>query len=119
NGSQDVSYVFTDHQGGLQIVWVGATGSVEGATVYHMAPDGSPYPGWPACGIMAVESYVRSDPCCGVLERRYIALGAPIWPDGAFVKSITDYWRTDCHFPDCVSDHNGCCANFVFQGPGS
>ncbi len=122
NDGQDFSFVYLDRQGGLQIVWF--SDGKRKATVYHMAPDGSPHPGWPECGIVAVAPYGYEDPCCGPMVVRIVELAAPIWPDGAFVVSRTHGWRNECHGnPDgsvsCViHDYMGCSGEVVFQGPG-
>lgn len=124
SGTQEISYVFSDHQDGLQIFWVGTNGTKRGGWVHHLGPDGVALPGWPACGKLAFENVVVSDPCCGASVAGSALLGVAIWPDGALVKSGTSYWWNECHLePDgsssCRSVYAGCCGRYDFQGPGA
>lgn len=124
DGTQENSYLFSDHRDGLQIFWSGTKGDTSGGWLHHIAPDGSAYPGWPACGKLAAEDFVVSDPCCGVSVAGGATLGVAIWPDGAIVKTATDYWWTECHLePDgsssCRRVFAGCCARYDYLGAGA
>lgn len=123
-GTQAVVWAFPDRQGGIQFLWTGTIGTDTYATAYHMAPDGSPYTGWPVCGVTAAELYHQTScclegSCCGSLDSFLPSDPAPCWPDGLFLGTYQIYTQCECVGGVCYGcPYFGCSGSELFQDAG-
>jgi hypothetical protein len=111
--TQETVWAFSDRQGGLQFLWIGERAGGKSAIAHHMAPDGSPYAGWPACGIQTIDVYDSTSPCCTHQERS-ISDAAPCWPDGMFIGEHGYYSMCEFCCDACI--YYGCGSSTFFQG---